>query len=78
MGDSQVLAHAAPKQQLLSPPYILLFFGTSPHQLVSQSWVEVSEGWGTMEQVEGRVRIEPGGGEICFSFLLAQPRGKSH
>lgn len=45
MGDSQVLAHAAPKQQLLSPPYILLFFGTSPHQLVSQSWVEVSEGW---------------------------------
>lgn len=56
MGNSQLLAHAAPEQQLLSPPHILIFFGPSPHQLVSQSWVEVSEGWDTMEQVEGRAR----------------------
>lgn len=80
MGNFQLLTHATPKLQLLSPPYILLFFGRSPHQLVSQSWVEVSEGWDTMEQVEGRVGKEPGDGEICFYFPLAQPllhRGRS-
>lgn len=49
MGNFQLLTHAAPKQQLLLPQYNLLFFGPLPHQLVSRSWVEVSEGWDTME-----------------------------
>lgn len=49
MGNFQLLTHATPKQQLLSPRHIWLFFGPSPHQLVSQSWVEVSESWDRME-----------------------------
>lgn len=78
VGNFQLLTHAAPKQQLfillsiyLASIYLAFLWSltTPPCLLV---WVEVSEGWDTTEQVEGRVRKQPGDGEICFNFLLAQ------
>lgn len=88
MGDFQALTHALPKQQLVSPPHILVFSGPLPHQLFFQSWMRVSEGWDRMEQVEGGVGKQAGGDETHFSFPLAlllvrrgrsqQGKGKKH
>lgn len=60
MGGIQALTHAAPKQLFLSPLRLLVFSGPPPDQLVSKSWVGVSEGWDRMEQVEGGVGKQRG------------------